>query len=97
MNQPEIGMGATICHWSDQTPGTVIQITHKGKRIVIQEDKAIRTDNNGMSDSQSYDYEPDANGTTYIATLRKDGNYRLATRKTLVSLGVRRKYHDYSF
>lgn len=93
----QLGMGATIYHWSDRTPTTVIQITHKGKRIVIQEDKATRTDNNGMSECQSYNYGPDPNGATYIATLRKDGKYRLVGERILVSIGERIKYHDYSF
>jgi len=96
-DNPMIGMGATIQVGSDSYPATVIQVTNNGKRVVVQEDNATRTDSNGMSESQSYTYEPNPNGTIYIATLRKDGRWRVTGGKTPVSLGFRRKYYDYSF
>jgi hypothetical protein len=92
-----VGDGATIQHWSDSTAATVVQVSASGKRIVLQEDKATRLDKNGMSESQEYSYEPDTNGTLHFATLRQDGRYRITGSKRLVSLGIRRKYHDYSF
>lgn len=95
--KPEIGMAATICHWTDRTPATVVKVSHKGRKIVLQEDKAIRTDKDGISDQQSYLYEIDPNGQLYYATLRKDGSYRLIGGKQQAALGSRRKYHDYSF
>jgi len=94
---PTVGMGATISYHSDCSPATVIQVLHNGRRLVLQEDKAIRTDTNGMSESQSYDYETDLNGSIHYASLRKDGTYRLLGGKTSIWLGSRRKYHDYSF
>ena len=94
---PEIGMGATIVFYSDREPATIIQITSNGKRIVLQEDLSTRTDNNGMSEIQQYKYDPNPNGTIHIATLRKDGTYRLSGEKTVVHIGDRRKYYDYSF
>lgn len=97
VTKPEVGMGATIQHWSDRSPATVIKVSPTGKKIVLQEDKAIRSDKNGMSENQTYFYQTDANGTLYTATLRDDGTYRLKGSKQLVSLGIRRKYHDYSF
>jgi hypothetical protein len=54
---PIVGMGATITYGSDHHPATVIKILSNGRRLILQEDKSIRTDNNGMSESQSYDYE----------------------------------------
>lgn len=92
---PEVGMGATIYHWSDRTAATIIQVS--GKRIVLQEDSAIRTDKNGMSESQSYDYSPDPNGRLWFATLRKDGNWKVSKSTEIVGIGHRRQYHDYSF
>src|SRR5271170_4584976 len=92
-----IGMGATIQIGSDSHPATIIQVSSSGKRIVLQEDLATRLDNNGMSDSQSYTYQTDPNGEINIATLRKDGRYRLIGKKAPVSIGMRRKYHDFSF
>jgi hypothetical protein len=95
--EPAIGMGATIMHWSDREPVTIIQITHNGKRLVLQSDTATRLDNNGMSESQEYEYEPNPNGEIHFATKRKNGTFRLVGKDTLVSLGERRKYYDYSY
>jgi hypothetical protein len=93
--QPMVGMGATICHWSDRTACTIIQVS--GKRIVLQEDIATRTDKNGMSESQSYTYTPDPNGQIFFATLRKSGRYMVSKSTELVVIGSRRQYHDYTF
>jgi hypothetical protein len=94
---PTVGMGACINCGSDRSPATVIQVTNVGKRIVLQEDKAIRVDSNGVSDSQIYDFEIDEEGTIHVATLRKDGRYRISGGRQLVTLGKRDKYYDYSF
>ena len=90
-------MGATIQVGSDSYPATIIQVTQNGKRIVLQDDLATRIDNNGLSESQEYTYEADPKGSIQIATLRKDGRYRLTGGKTPVSVGFRRKYYDPSF
>jgi hypothetical protein len=92
-----IGMGATISCGSDSYPATIIQITQNGKRIVLQEDKAVRTDKNGMSECQKYDYTEDSAGRIYIATLRKDGHYRITGTTQNVFVGQRRKHYDFSF
>lgn len=94
---PTVGMGATIHVGSDSYPGTVIQVTRNGQRVVIQEDVATRVDNNGISESQDYTYEPNLNGEIYIATLRQDGSYRVTGSRMPVSIGFRRKYLDPSF
>ena len=96
-NKPEIGMGATIQHWSDRTACTVIRVYYNGKRVLLQKDLAKRIDANGMSESQQYDYTPDSNGSTYLATLRKDGRYRLKGGTSPVSFGFRNEYYDFSF
>lgn len=96
-NGPEVGMGATIHVGSDSYPATIIQVTQNGKRVILQEDDATRVDSNGMSESQDYTYQTNPQGTIHIATLRKDGRYRLTGEKTPVSIGFRRKYYDYSF
>lgn len=94
---PQIGMGVTIAYYSDSCPATIIQITNNGKRLVVQVDSSTRTDTNGVSDIQSYTYSTDPNGEILIVTKRKDGTYRLTKSKSLVHIGVRRKFHDYSF
>lgn len=94
---PIIGMGATICYWSDREPATVVRVSESGKTIFLQEDSYIRTDNNGTSEDQSYIYNLNPNGRVHCATLRKDGSYKLTKSKTQIVLGSRRKYYDYSF
>lgn len=95
--EPEIGMGATLHIGSDRVPATVVQITHNNKRIVLQEDIATRTDSNGMSESQSYTYKNDPNGSLWYASKRKDGRWRVSGGSMPVSLGVRSYYYDFSF
>jgi hypothetical protein len=94
---PSVGDAATIAYHSDCDPATVIHVLSNGRRIVLQKDKATRIDNNGMSECQIYEYEPDPDGTILVASLRKDGNYKLIGGKTRVHVGSRRKFHDYSF
>jgi hypothetical protein len=94
---PEVGMGATICVGSDRYPATIIQVTSNGKRIVVQEDKATRIDNNGFSEQQEYIIQPDLNGTIHIASLRKDGRYREVGGATPITIGARGKYYDFSY
>lgn len=95
--EPSVGMGVTIQFWSDSYAGTIIQVLSNGKKLIIQEDNAIRTDSNGMSESQTYSYSPKPDGQIFHASKRKDGKYKLVTKENVVVLGVRKRYHDYSF
>lgn len=95
--KPVVGMGATIIHWTDRTPATIIDVSMSGKKILLQEDCSIRIDSNGMSEDQSYSYERDINGVIYSASLRKDGKYKITGTNTVIAIGNRRKYYDYSF
>lgn len=97
---PVLGMGATICLWSDRHACTVVYVGKTGKLVQVQYDKAIRTDSNGMSDSQQYRYQRDPDGIVETYTLRKNGAWVRQgdpMSGTRLSLGVRRSYHDYSF
>ena len=97
---PEVGMGATMISWTDREPATIIEVSKSGKKITIQADIATRTDDNGMSESQSYTFErnPKAYATEY--SLRKNGRWvRVGDSMTGSSLlvGHRSKYYDFSF
>lgn len=111
---PAVGEGATIYHYTDVSAGTVSEVrTVRGRtEVIVREDKAIRTDDNGMSDQQSYRFEPDPEGMIYVVRFRKEtkktraGWYeyhkdgRLGTSERFgwrVEFGGRMKYHDYSF
>jgi hypothetical protein len=54
---PEIGKGATVLHWTDRHAYEVISVSKDRKKCTIQRYAPERTDNNGMSESQTYDYK----------------------------------------
>ena len=90
---PEVGMGATILMWTDRKACTIVKVTRT--QVHVQADKAIRTDNHGMSESQSYRYERDTTSPVKIFRLRKDGSYKGEGGQ--LRIGDRDAYHDYSF
>ncbi len=103
---PEIGMGCTILMWSDRHAATIIGI--KNKIIKVQRDIATRTDKNGMSESQDYDYQEDPNGSIYFFKQDKDGSFREVRENimtgrynyangTRLLVGIREEYYDFSF
>lgn len=95
--KPEIGMGVTELCWSDRYPYTIIDISKSGKTITIQQDKAIRIDDNGMSENQEYRYERDLNGLVYKARKNKYGKWKIIGGGSQLLIGEREKYYDFSF
>jgi hypothetical protein len=99
--QPTVGMGATLCYFSDRHAATVIEVSENGKRIVVQQDKATRTDSNGMSESQTYEYAADPAGAKTTFTLRKNGRWvesgSAMKNGTGLRLGEREEYFDFGF
>lgn len=107
---PEVGMGATFCWYTDRHAATVIETFEiKGVPFIkVQQDKATRTDNYGMSDCQDYEYSRDENGRINTYRMNKNGSWegvifneetkrwKKYDRPALL-LGVRREYYDYSF
>jgi hypothetical protein len=94
---PEVGMGATITMYTDRHACTIIDVSPFGRRIIVQEDAATRTDTNGMSESQTYSYTPDPKGAVCVFSLRKDGRYVERCGSNGLLVGSRRHYHDFSF
>lgn len=96
-----VGVGATLCWWSDRRAGTIISVSPSGKRIVVQEDTAIRTDGNGVSSDQRYEYERNPKGVRREFSLRKNGRWVEVGSDlydgVVCTIGVRRYYYDYSF
>lgn len=107
LETPEVGSGATILWGRDRVPATVLSSrrTASGKLVVtVQEDNYVRTDDNGICNTQSYDYSPNPQGeiTTYYENKR--GNLR--ERKTQQNLrkgtgalwlGERERFYDFEF
>lgn len=97
---PIVGMGATVLGWTDRTPATVIEVSASGKRVVLQDDDFRRTDTNGMSDAQSYEYERNPRGRKRVFTLRKNGRWVAQGQPMTGSaalIGKRERYYDFSF
>lgn len=98
---PTIGEGATISFYSDRKAGTVIAVSPSGKHITIQLDDAVRIDNNGMSESQTYEFTPNTNNGTLDFSLRKDGRFHEVGAKMYEGarcfIGNRSAYYDFSF
>jgi hypothetical protein len=100
---PEVGMGATITRYTDREAGTIVEVIRfktgqragEVKAVVVQYDRATRTDSNGMSDAQSYEYEADPNGGLVTVKLGRDGRY--GDSASGLRIGSRDKHHDYSF
>ena len=99
---PKVGDGATIVGWSDRHAATVIEV-RPGKRpvVIVQDDKAIRTDDHGMSDCQSYRFERNPNGMTREVRFNKARRRHTAPHWNaggqVVMFGVRDHYYDFSF
>lgn len=100
-NKPTVGMGATILGYSDRHAATVVSVSKDGKSVDIQRDTATRTDKNGMSECQDYEYSPNPDAPIESYTLRKNGTWVREGESmkggTKVALGYRDKYYDYSF
>jgi hypothetical protein len=103
---PVIGMGATSGGFGwDRHPYTVRLVSNDGKTIYVASDNVERTDKNGVSESQSYDYyesEDHIRPETWIEyTLRKNGRWVRSgedmKKGSSLSLGVRNRWHNYSF
>ena len=98
---PEVGMGATILMWTDRRAATVIGVLTSGRQIAVQEDLATRVDDNGMSDAQTYEYQPNPEAAISNYTLRRNGAWirKGESMKSgqRLTLGVRDHHHDFSF
>jgi hypothetical protein len=95
--KPEVGMGVTFMMYSDRHAGTIVEVLSP-KKIMVQFDKAVRTDSNGFSENQSYKFEPQPTSAKILVTLRKDGRWHEGTKLdgTVVVLGRREEHYDFS-
>jgi hypothetical protein len=99
---PTPEMHATICYFSDRFPCEIIEVPSP-RKVVVREMLAIRTDANGMSDCQSYEYASDQNGSVSTFTKRRNGDWidvdvkKVKDAGRRLVIGAARRYHDYSF
>lgn len=93
---PKVGDGGTICLYTDRHAATVIGVSASGKTIQVQRDFAKRTDKNGMSESQEYEYSPNPNGEIIEFRMTNSGVYKDKYGLSFYP-GDRREYYDYNF
>lgn len=97
---PVVGMGVTFLYYTDRSAGTIIEV-RTDRKIIVQADKAIRVDKNGMSESQKYIFEVQGESEKIAVTLRKNGRWVVSGKSSLngtaVAIGYREYYHDFSF
>jgi hypothetical protein len=108
--EPTVGMGATVLLWTDRHAATITEVFKVGKftYVCAQQDKAIRNDGNGMSESQGYDYTPNPNGSCEYFRREESGMWQAVTKNTVsgrwnkgeghgLRIGERDEYYDFSF
>lgn len=102
MNSDEfqIGQGCTYHIGSDRYPYTLVEIL-TSNRVVLQRDNYTRTDKNGISENQTYSFEPDPLAIRIVVSRRKDGRWRRQGEKSggsgFFTLKGRNAYSDPSF
>lgn len=96
--KPEVGMGATRYAGTDAYPYTVTEVSPSGNKITVTRDKAVRSDSNGLSESQSWDITTDPSAAPNHYSRRKDGHFRLVGQPmeswNILYVGSRRRYND---
>lgn len=96
---PQVGMGATESVGSDRYPYTVILVVSP-KKIVVRRDDFCRTDRNGMSESQTYEFTQTVEGPETTLTLRRNGRWvseGTAMKDGHWFIGERQAYQDPCF
>jgi hypothetical protein len=92
----EVGTGVTFHCGSDCYPYTVVEVKSP-RKIIVQGDNWKRTDKNGISEDQTYEYTPNPNGERRVITLRKNGRWcEVGSNASSCpyTVGHRRMYHD---
>lgn len=107
--EPEVGMGVTFLSFSDRAPGTIYEVQNR-KGVVwigVRGDNYKRTDKNGMSEMQTYEFTQNPEGPLSWFKRLENGMWQAMhfNEKTKrynkgsqrLRIGERDKYHDFSF
>jgi hypothetical protein len=94
---PEIGMGVTELCYSDRHPFTVVAILSP-TRIQVQRDDTKRTDNNGFSEHQDYEYTPNPDAAIITLRLNKHGRWKALgdPQGCTYLIGKHEEYYDFT-
>lgn len=99
--KPEVGMGVTETWWSDRSPWEIIEVIDD-RHIVVRELSWKRTDSNGFSEWQEYEYTSNPNGRVARLFLTKQGRWRERIGRNGLGdngwiIGRAERYRDPSF
>lgn len=94
--KPRVGMPTTIYYITNQKTTTVVYVSAGGRKVIVREDSSIRTDNNGMSDQQTYTYTQNPEGKEHTFYRRAMG-YGGRRGGKYLALDSHQTYYDYSF
>lgn len=101
LTAPEVGMGATRYAGTDAYPYTIRSVNASGKKITVSRDVSVRTDTNGLSESQTYVISPDESAAHVEYSKRKDGHFYPVgvpmDGYSMLHIGTRRRYNDPHF
>lgn len=92
---PQVGMGCTELCWSDRNPCTIVSVSKSGKSFEFTYDDYKRTDKNGLSEVQTWEYTTRPDAPRHKARLCKDGRYKC--HGLTIRVGIREKYDDPHF
>ena len=99
---PVVDMGVTLIIGSDKYVYTIIDVNNSKKQIKIQQDICKRTDSNGQSVDQTYEYYNNPNGKIIILSLRNNSYWKEFGKtskqdKCRYDIGTRSRYSDPNF
>ena len=100
MPEPQVGMGATECFYSDRKPYEIIEVKD-ARHITVRALDYKRIDDYGMSDCQDYEYISNPENPTAELFLTKQGEWRQRYGRRLgcnrFIIGYAERYYDFSF
>lgn len=106
--EPTVGMGATLLHWTDRDPATIIEVFKIGDcpAITVQEDTYKVVKGTPYDGTAEYEYSPDPNGRKSTYRFRKNrweevfkgdtGRWKI-TGGSGLRIGERDRHYDPSF
>lgn len=98
--KPEVGMGCTEILWTDRHALEIIAVKDD-RHCTARYYDTKRTDSNGMSECQDYQYISNPNNRTVELFLTKKGEWRERypdrSYGNRFAIGYAEEYYDYSF
>lgn len=94
---PEVGMGCTICMYSDRHAATIVRISPSGKTLYVQQDDAKVVKGSAHDGSAEYEYTRNPNYRERAFRWTKRGWREGGANGTGLLVGRRDEYYDPHF